>query len=233
MAYTIKAAGLLVIVIFIGSTLSVMMAIQPVHARGTQPNCGDTLTGSVKLTGDMDCFSTSTSDYGLFIGTKLILDCAGYEIRNTGFVTGYAGIWVGNAKGVQVKNCVVSGWDYGILVTTVDSSRFTGNTVGYIMPGNAHGNTHGFSISYTTKTTFSGNNASLNTYNGFSVASTSSGNTLSRNMAYSNGGYGFVDDSFGSGTAGTANTYRSNTCDGQNNSGSPQQSSPADLCSVP
>jgi parallel beta-helix repeat protein len=233
MAFEIKAAGLLVIAIFIGSTLGLMMTTQPVYAPGTQPHCGDTLTGSVKLTGPLDCNPTSTSDYGLFIGTKLTLDCAGYEIRDMGITTGYAGIWVGNAKGVHVKNCVVSGWQYGFLVRTVESSRFTGNVVGYKRPGNSHGNTYGFSVSYTTKTTFSGNNASYNIYDGFAVGSTASGNTLSRNVADSNGGLGFTDGSSGSGTAGTANTYRGNTCDGENNSGSPQQSSPDGLCSVP
>jgi len=61
---------------------------------------------------------------------------------------------------------------------------------------------------------------------GFYLGSGCSGNSLSHNVANSNQGYGYHDLSAGSGTAGTANTYTSNTASG-NKLGA---SSPTGLC---
>jgi parallel beta-helix repeat protein len=226
MAFEIKAAGLLVIAIFVGSTLGVMMVTRPVYAPGTQPTCDGTITSSVKLTGNLDC--TSTTD-GIIIHTNgITLDCAGYTINGVSGTRVY-GIWVYDANRVTVKNCKLTEWGAGIYVSgAVSSSRFTGN--------NVTGDTAvffaiGYQIASTgTKNTFSDNIAKSNIY-GFFFTSSTSGNTVSRNAANYNG-YGFIDDSASTSTGSpyfdTLNKYRGNTC-----SGDTTASSPPDLCSAP
>ncbi|MGQ0796239.1 MAG: right-handed parallel beta-helix repeat-containing protein [Nitrosopumilaceae archaeon] len=61
-----------------------------------------------------------------------------------------------------------------------------------------------------------GNTASNNLEDGIKTTLESSAdaskNNISENTANNNGGFGFVDDTTGSKTAGTANTYQNNTC---------------------
>jgi hypothetical protein len=74
------------------------------------------------------------------------------------------------------------------------------------------------------------NNNFLNNVRGAGALTTaaSSRNKFYRNQAENNRDPGFVDASLGTGTWGTANTYTSNTCSGNNGGGA--QSSPAGLC---
>ena len=60
------------------------------------------------------------------------------------------------------------------------------------------------------------------------LSAASAKNKMYRNRADNNEGFGFLDSSLGRGTAGTANTYTTNICSGNNDGGA--QSSPAGLC---
>jgi nitrous oxidase accessory protein NosD len=74
--------------------------------------------------------------------------------------------------------------------------------------------------------TLIGNRASGNTGDGFRVSGAVLSHTFTRNVSEENGGFGFRDQTTGSGTAGTANTYDRNRC--RNNDDGP--STPAGLC---
>jgi parallel beta-helix repeat protein len=71
------------------------------------------------------------------------------------------------------------------------------------------------------------NTANSNRRDGILLDVTSNNNILGINTANLNGEFGYRDDSSGSGTAGTANTYITNKCSGNGSGGS----SPTGLCS--
>ena len=79
-----------------------------------------------------------------------------------------------------------------------------------------HGTGHAVSLNY----------ASLNTGTGLQMLGTT-GSRFDRNRGANNGGFGMADDSTGTGTGGTANTYTQNICGRGNGAG---VSSPPGLC---
>jgi hypothetical protein len=96
---------------------------------------------------------------------------------------------------------------------TVDSNRATSNReAGLEIHGTAH--------------TVTSNIAGLNAGTGLEMLGTT-GSRFDRNRGENNGGFGITDDSTGTGTSGTANTYTRNICGRGNAAGI---SSPADLC---
>jgi len=102
---------------------------------------------------------------------------------------------------------------YGISITiSSNSNTLSGNTTNY--------NNVGFILTNSSSNTLSGNKANYNVQNGFSLNTFSNSNTLTKNSANKNGFYGYRDDSTGSGTLGTANSYSSDTCSGNGFGGS-------------
>ena len=112
----------------------------------------------------------------------------------------------------------------GFNVVDSSSNTLTGNTANY-------NSEDGFTIFDSPSNTLNGNVANSNYLAGFYLEdyyspNTLGGNTLGEtNIADSNTNYGYLDNSVGSGTSGTANTYVSDECNG-NGSGS----SPDGLC---
>ena len=88
---------------------------------------------------------------------------------------------------------------------------------------------HGLQLGDSSSNTISSNDLLVNTLgHGALLSAASTQNKLDRNRSDNNRGFGFLDLSSGSGTAGTANTYTSNICGGNNRGGG--GSSPAGLC---
>ncbi len=104
----------------------------------------------------------------------------------------------------------------GVDVDIASNNKLTGNTA-------ASNDKIGFTISGSSNT-LTGNTARSNGDNGFTIADSS--NTLTGNRADTNTGFGYQDSTQGTGTKGTANTYRGNECHGNGAGGS----SPSGLC---
>ena len=96
---------------------------------------------------------------------------------------------------------------------TVESNRATNN-------GEAGVEIHG--TEHTVRSNIAGQNAGT----GLQMLGTT-GSRFERNRGENNGGFGMTDDSTGTGTSGTANTYTQNICGRGNAAG---LSSPASLC---
>jgi parallel beta-helix repeat protein len=86
----------------------------------------------------------------------------------------------------------------------------------------------GIRLESGTKNSIYSNDVGANAGGGVHVGSAAATNTISANRAQNNGSVGFDDDSIGTRTKGTANTYSKNTCVGNNGGGA--QSTPAGLC---
>jgi parallel beta-helix repeat protein len=169
------------------------------------------------------------SGNGLVIGADgIVLDCAGYTISSTGTGTN-VGILINGIARVTIRNCQVSGFEYGFYLSGSSNNTLTGNA--------ASNNTQdGFRLYTSSNNTLSGNTANHNILNGFLLNSTSDNNTLVSNIANSNANdgfyldsssnintldgntanrntqYGYYDSSTGSGTLGTANFYTGDIC---------------------
>jgi hypothetical protein len=136
----------------------------------------------------------------------------------------HLGIGLDGSSGVEVYRNAMTDNDVGLWLgwsASADSNSILynriegGGTALFLDRGNAN------SVA---------NNNFLNNVRGAGALTTaaSSRNKFYRNQAENNRDPGFVDASLGTGTWGTANTYTSNTCSGNNGGGA--QSSPAGLC---
>ena len=155
------------------------------------------------------------------------LDCAGHAI--TGLDTGAQGLWddvgilVADGTGVTVRNCIVSGFGYGIELKgwsgISERNRLLDNTLssnvedGVLLNDSdlnvVRGNTassnggHGFAVLGDVNI-LERNIAFGNEADGFAVGEGSRDNTFDANTATRNGGNGF-------GIAGTGHTFERNT----------------------
>jgi len=142
----------------------------------------------------------------LILGSNgITLDCAGRTV--TGSATaeiGSSGIDLSGRTGDAVKNCTVSSFHDGFLLSGSTSNTLSGNT--------ASGNTHdGFNIaSSSTKNTLTGNTAGTFNGNCGIDLSSSNSNTFMSNTANSNVVAGFCLSSSNSNTL-TRNTANDNT----------------------
>jgi parallel beta-helix repeat protein len=149
----------------------------------------------------------------------------------------------GAGPGSTVSNNVVNGNDGGIAADSggdIDHNNFSDNLdFGLVLPpgyvSNAHDNTaNGMSASCPSGTTSCdgilvlasgatvGNNTARNNgHNGIEAASGAVGNTLKDNTMTGNGSFDAKDNTSGSGTAGTGNTWFKDHCN---------TSSPSGLC---
>jgi parallel beta-helix repeat protein len=72
-------------------------------------SCGETLTGAVTLSADLAC----PAGHGLVLASGAALDCAGHSISG-GSQLGQYGVYVRDAIGAAVRNCVVERFEVGI-----------------------------------------------------------------------------------------------------------------------
>ena len=205
------------------------MSVQPAYAKSL---CGTTIKTSVTLTANLTCTKGDKAGAAIKIGANSItLNCNGHVIQNTGDIN--TGIFLYKRSHVTVENCHVENFVFdGIYVDLGSHNTLTGNLLSgddTFSDGCGGGEGGGIGLVASSSNTVTDNVASGSYCQGFSVVSGSS-NTLSGNVAASNVLYGFSDFTAGSGTAGTANTYTSNTCLADSNNGGGAQSSPVGLC---
>jgi parallel beta-helix repeat protein len=122
------------------------------------------------------------------------LDCAGHTISGPGTRAeddyGFVGILLYGRTGVTVRNCRVSGFDYGILLTARLGSGSDGNR---LIDNAALGNhLDGVRVNESKHNVLTGNTASSNGQHGFALVGNS--NVVSRNQAFDNELDGFVVD---------------------------------------
>ncbi len=199
----------------------------------------------------------------------ITLNCANRAIIGEG--EGGTGILLSDVSGVTVRNCNVTDFTFGILLTdgatnnlvvgntatgngdgisvqeNSDSNTIRGNTASNnniigifirdadnnIIENNKANDNNGFEgirlRESADNNVIMNNMATGNNQDGFAVissVSSSNNNEFVENDSSNNGGYGFLDETEDSGTAGTANTYTNNTCSDNDLGGS----SPTGLC---
>jgi parallel beta-helix repeat protein len=120
------------------------------------------------------------------------LDCAGHRISGPGTRAedeyGFIGILLDGRTGVTVRNCRVSGFDYGILLTARLGSGSDGNR---LIDNAASGNRlDGIRVHESEHNVLEGNIASSNGQHGFALLGNS--NALVQNQAFENTRDGFV-----------------------------------------
>jgi len=132
---------------------------------------------------------------------------------NQGLATsGEAGFVIIGTPTTVSGNTALNNAGDGFLFQTVDGSTFLGNTA------NNNGGDGIHLVSCQTDT-LTGNTAKGNANDGFDVDLSSSGNIISRNTALRNTVDDLFDNSTGTGTAGTANTWSHNTANTRNPTG--------------
>jgi parallel beta-helix repeat protein len=202
-------------------------------------SCKDTITGNT--------VSSSVAGYGIY------LDGTQSTTLSNNLVVGSAlyGFYLATSSSIITNNNATSNGTGGFLFVAIFASNtFSGNTAignggdGFHLPGNtsqntlnsntAYGNTgNGFILDGSTQNSFTGNVANGNGVNGFRVIcnqfSCGSANSFASSSANNNAQYGFLDNTSGSGTAKTADTYTTDSCNGNTLGGS----NPVGLCSGP
>ncbi|MFH1229428.1 MAG: right-handed parallel beta-helix repeat-containing protein [Candidatus Aenigmatarchaeota archaeon] len=136
--------------------------------------CGDTITIDTTLTQDYTC-----PNYGIIIGAdNITLDCDGYNL--TGSYSN-AAISLSGRTNVTVKNCVMTNFQYGIVIETSTNSSITNNT--------ADGNTYGIYLNSGADSNNITNNTVTNNYDTGIYFNSGSGNAVNFNKIYGNTNY--------------------------------------------
>ena len=139
-------------------------------------SCGQTITTNTVLDSDLNCPGD-----GLIIGASgITLDCDGHTIRGPSFYSNI-GISIFNKRDVEIKNCNVEYFFYGMDISSSEDSLMKNNTVSH---------THvGLYIPFSTNNTLIRNNASSNNAIGIRLHG-SRDHKLIGNTANSNGAFG-------------------------------------------
>lgn len=183
-------------------------------------SCGDTVTASATLTGNLSC-----TGHGLIVGANNItLDGNNYALTGDGSGTDYGiknidnwdnvtiknfsitnfnrGIYFGSSTSALIQNNTVSSsTNYGIYLTTSGSSSIIGNTV------NSNG-AGGIVLVSSTSTVITSNTTNLNSFYGIYLSASPS-STLTSNTSSFNTNYGIYLTNSGSSTL-TSNTTNVN-----------------------
>ena len=158
-------------------------------------------------------------------------------ITGKGSFSGY-GIGITDSNDAMITQNTITAVDYGIIGFRTDRLHVESNSVtnasefgiqldntirATIRKNITNFAVYGVFIATSTNTTISDNTAKGNDQSGMYADRDSTGNTFKKNLLQGNGADA-VDNSTGSKTAGTANTWLGNKCD---------VSVPDDLCSSP
>jgi parallel beta-helix repeat protein len=176
-------------------------------------------------------------------GILLFQPGKGVTVSNNSLSSNDVGIWVLDADSPTISNNSASGSTfYGIALDSAGGSGVTGATVSNNSCGSNLGD--GINVANTSGSTFSNNSTSSNSGNGFVLYANDTNNKITQTSSKSNQGYGVwvedstssgntfsqntftkntltdaFDQSSGTGTAGTANTWSGNTIGTKNPSG--------------
>lgn len=105
---------------------------QPSAGVGANPSCNALISGTVVLTGDMNCQAVKA--HGLRLGSNTTLDCAGHTIYGpdsgiaNGTQTGRYGLYASSRSNVTVLRCAVTGYERGFYFTSVSGALISGST---------------------------------------------------------------------------------------------------------
>jgi parallel beta-helix repeat protein len=106
------------------AALAAALAAHPGAARAQ--TCGATVTGSVVLAADLAC----PTGMGLVLASGATLDCAGHAIVG-GDQVGQYGVYLRDAAGAVVRNCVVEHFEVGIRLRGATDCTVDASTVGH------------------------------------------------------------------------------------------------------
>ena len=120
----LKNLGILALVV-IGVVLMLSGNVSAANCGGAvQCGCGDTLTSSLTMTGDL----SNCPGHGIIFGSNnIVLDCQGHTIEGDG--SGYSnGIYLNSRQNNTIKNCIIRNFDYGIFLDHSSNNFLTNNT---------------------------------------------------------------------------------------------------------
>jgi parallel beta-helix repeat protein len=142
------------------------------------------------------------------------LDCAGHTISGPGTRAedeyGFIGILLDGRTGVTVRDCRVSGFDYGILLT---ARLGAGSDANRLIDNAASGNRlDGVRVNESEHNVLTGNIASSNGGSGFALLGNS--NVVTQNQTFDNELDGFIVDAGRRDIVFSANVSRGNQIDG-------------------
>jgi parallel beta-helix repeat protein len=166
-------------VLLLLTVLGSALAFPPLQAFAST-GCGATITANTILSADIG----PCSGNGLVMGANhIVLDCAGHTIIGTGTNLTSVGITLAGMTEATVKNCKVTGFEYGFQLDSSSSNTLKENA--------ANGNeNYGFVLSRSSNNnTLTGNTAGQDSV-GFYIES-SSKNNLTGDVANSDSQYGF------------------------------------------
>ncbi len=149
--------------------LSVLLFISGIASA---VSCGDTISSSTTLASDV----TGCTGDGIIIGAdSIVLDCAGHRISGSG--TGN-GISLTDRTDVNIKNCIVSGFENGINLVGSSYSTLTSNAV--------YNNDFGIYLEESSDNSVTANVAYDNNQIGIYLYDSCNNNDITDNEAYAN-----------------------------------------------
>jgi len=83
--------------------------------------CGQTITESITLTEDMDCSWTNIDGIKVIGAGDLVIDCDGHKLIGDGGEEGNVGIYILEQNNIEILNCEIEGFFYGIEIDTGDN----------------------------------------------------------------------------------------------------------------
>ena len=209
------------LVLAIGSSLATLIALVTApEIASAAPACGDTITGLVKLTADLDCSGTAVSP-ALTLAARARLDLGGHTLTcapggegidlpgrtsvvTNGTVTGCdVAVRVGGAGGHTVRKVKAVGNDVGIAVTSphdqVTDNTITGGDSGITVAAGADNGriernrvtgSHGANIFVESNKNLIRNNTASGSVAGSGIAVAGTLNKLINNITADNGADG-------------------------------------------
>lgn len=182
-----RMRAFLVLVLFLASTLTITLHVQPVKASGTiyirADGSVDPPTAPIQRNGDIYTLTsniTSAADGIVIERNNMTLDGAGYTLQGTR-EWDYSGIYLSERSNVTIKNVKIKAFYYGILLrsytynNTVTNNTIANNDRGIFIESNWVGsyivgnlvtnNTFGIEILDSMFLTFRNNTISDNDYN--------------------------------------------------------------------
>ena len=159
------------------------------------PAFADT-SGTLNVSTDTMLYENHNGDV-VIVADGVTLDCKGRTINGGGLVVG---ILVNGRTNVTIKNCVVTGFNLGVLLFDATNNVLCANT--------ASRNDFGFAFMFSSANRVFDNTGNQNTFSGFAPGA-SSGNVFTRNRANHNGRNGFEIH-----VQSNNNTFNDNTANG-------------------
>lgn len=130
-------------IVAVALAAAALLAVRPAAAvtctTGASCQCGDTVSGSVKLAADLG----PCSRIGLNVASGAVLDCDGHEISGTGAGEALYGVNFDASAGAEVRNCRIRGFRRGI--------RLRGGSGNHLLANELYENDYGVDVAGATE----------------------------------------------------------------------------------